>query len=152
MSAETVNLNEIFASFEGEGVNLGRPAIFIRLTGCNLHCSFCDTLYAREQSETASLHRAGEKVMMPNPVDCGEVASLLTGAFPGIRTVVLTGGEPLLQERAASDLAGRLRLRGYRIHLETNGTLPRAVAYVKDQVDFVCMDVKLPATQQGVSL
>jgi 7-carboxy-7-deazaguanine synthase len=152
LNARTVSLSEIFASFEGEGVNLGRPAVFIRFAGCNLSCSFCDTDYARVQSETASIHVDGETTGVPNPVDCGAVVSLIAGSFPGTRTVVLTGGEPLMQGRAACDLARRLRLKGYAVHLETNGTLPSVFADIRGLIDFVCMDIKLPSTQQGVSL
>ncbi len=147
-----MNLSEIFASVEGEGVNLGRPAVFVRFAGCNLSCSFCDTGYAREECETASIYAPGDTSRMPNPIDCEAVLSILKTDFPGSRTVVLTGGEPLVQVDAVSCLAQRLRLRGYAVHLETNGTLSGAFAGIKDLVDFVCMDIKLPSTQQGVNL
>ena len=64
MSSETVNPSEIFASFEGEGVYLGRPAVFVRFAGCNLSCSFCDTAYAREVSAAASVYTAGETMSL----------------------------------------------------------------------------------------
>jgi organic radical activating enzyme len=64
---------------------------------------------------------------------------------------VLTGGEPLVQPDATAYLAQNLRLKGYTVHLETNGTLPDGFAGVRPRVDFVCMDIKLPSTQDGAS-
>ncbi|MFH1314011.1 MAG: 7-carboxy-7-deazaguanine synthase QueE [Candidatus Eisenbacteria bacterium] len=151
MNTQTVNLSEIFASVEGEGVNLGRPAVFVRLAGCNLACSFCDTGYAREESDFASVHVSGDTTLVPNPVDCETVLSVITTGFPDERTVVLTGGEPLVQVDAVRHLARRLRLRGYTVHLETNGTLGGALEGIRDLIDFVCMDIKLPSSQQGVN-
>jgi 7-carboxy-7-deazaguanine synthase len=143
---------EIFSSIEGEGLNSGSPATFVRFAGCNLSCSFCDTTFARQRAETAPVHLNGGRLAVRNPVPSGDIVGLIEERFPHTRTVILTGGEPLLQVAPLRELARELRLRGRRVHLETNGSLPEAMAAVRDVVDFVCMDVKLRSTQDGRDL
>ncbi|HVP56969.1 MAG TPA: hypothetical protein VMU02_02640, partial [bacterium] len=79
-----------------------------------------------------------------------QVLEAVQGRSAGI--LVFTGGEPLLQEGFIQAAGPGLREMGYRLHLETNGSLPDALAPVKDIVDFISMDVKLPSTQGGRSL
>jgi 7-carboxy-7-deazaguanine synthase len=147
-----VYLSEVFASIEGEGVNTGKPAVFLRLSGCNLSCSFCDTRFAQEREESASVYLDGETLRLSNPVTCEAAVSLVSDSFRGCSTVVLTGGEPLLQPLAVGQISRMLRSIGCRIHLETNGTLATAFRQVKDMMDYVCMDIKIPSTQGGRSL
>ena len=110
---------EIFHSLQGEGVRTGVPAVFLRLAGCNLHCSWCDTKHS----------------WLPG-LECGE--DELAGrilAF-GCRSLVVTGGEPLLQQDSLLRLLRLLPPRGkFFIEVETNGTLPpcRALAERVDQ-------------------
>lgn len=94
-------INEIFYSLQGEGRNMGRAAIFVRFSGCNLKCSFCDTDFASyEQLDDEEILRRISK-------------------YPS-RFVVLTGGEPSLQvDSAFIDL---LHANGYELAIETNGT------------------------------
>lgn len=96
-------VNEIFYSLQGEGRFTGTPAVFLRFSGCNLRCSFCDTRH--EDYSSMSVR---------------DILNALN-AFPA-RTVVITGGEPTLQLDA--ELCGALQEQGWRIHLETNGTRP----------------------------
>lgn len=96
-------INEIFYSLQGEGFHTGTPAVFIRFSGCNLKCSFCDTL-----------HEEGKK--MSNEEIVNEVLR-----YPA-RMVVLTGGEPSLQIDAP--LIDSLHRAGKYITVETNGTHP----------------------------
>ena len=97
---------EIFYSLQGEGARCGSPAVFLRLAGCNLHCSWCDTRYS----------------WLPGcELEEAEVAARLQ-AF-GCPAVVITGGEPLLQAEALERLLALLPTDFY-IEVETNGTLP----------------------------
>jgi 7-carboxy-7-deazaguanine synthase len=97
---------ETFSSLLGESTLAGLPAFFIRLSGCNLRCAYCDTTYAYEEGEPRSL------------------ASLVeTARGSALRLVLVTGGEPLLQEGARM-LLDELIEAGLEVMLETNGSLP----------------------------
>ena len=100
---------EIFYSLQGEGAHVGKPAVFVRLAGCNLACSFCDTDYALRSLA---------------PVE--SVVARVRELGGPCRTVILTGGEPLAQ-RASSALIDTLCAAGYRVHIESNGTIPVAL-------------------------
>ncbi|MBI5017795.1 MAG: radical SAM protein [Deltaproteobacteria bacterium] len=119
---------EIFASIQGESHWAGYPCTFVRLAGCNLDCAYCDTRYARE---------GGEEM---------ETAAVLdTVRGKGLATVEVTGGEPLLQA-GTPDLLWRLAGAGFRVLLETNGSLP--VEEVPPQVHIV-LDLKTPGSGMG---
>ncbi|MCQ2366410.1 MAG: 7-carboxy-7-deazaguanine synthase QueE [Akkermansia sp.] len=99
---------EIFRSIQGEGTRMGAPSVFLRLAGCNLHCSWCDTKHS-----------------WPRGVDCAEeeVARLILSH--NCPALVVTGGEPLLQQAALVRLLALLPPREqFFIEVETNGTLP----------------------------
>ena len=101
-----LHLAEIFYSMQGEGTFVGTPAVFVRLAGCNLACSFCDTDYAVKFFDDVA----------------GVVARVrsLGGDCP---MVVITGGEPLAQRETLA-LIDALRTDGRRVHIESNGTIP----------------------------
>ncbi len=121
---------EIFHTLQGEGVNVGVPAVFVRLSLCNLHCIWCDTDHTWNFEGTPWAH---EKDAQPGYTKhCKEDAIIeMTAAevaaevrkFP-CRHVVLTGGEPLLQEEALVELIEELRSDGgdWFFEMETNGT------------------------------
>lgn len=105
---------ETFTSFQGEGPSTGQPATFIRLSRCNLSCQFCDTPYTWDWARfhpTAEAHRQLAT----------ELADWALAQPP--RLVVITGGEPLLQQAALIPLATRLAAAGRQIEIETNGTI-----------------------------
>ena len=104
-------INEIFYSLQGEGFWTGTPMIFVRFSGCNLRCSFCDTEHETFTEMTDS-----------------EILAQI-GAFP-IKRVCLTGGEPPLQ--IDDKLIEILHQAGYFIHIETNGTnlLPKGIDWI----------------------
>ena len=83
-------ITEIFKSIQGEGTRAGRPCIFVRLTGCNLRCTWCDTEYAFHGGQKMSVDDVIERVELLNQLANGEPA--------GVPLVELTGGEPLLQQ------------------------------------------------------
>lgn len=98
-----MKVNEIFYSIQGEGHYAGTPAVFVRLQGCNLKCKFCDTN-----------HSSGKE--MSNVMILQEVQK-----YPA-KVVIITGGEPLLQD--IEPLVDTLQKHRYKVNIETNGTIP----------------------------
>ena len=119
-----MRITEIFHSIQGESSYAGRPCVFVRTTGCNLRCVWCDTEY--------SFHGGRDL-----PVD--EILAEIRRLGHGCRLVELTGGEPLLQKDIA-DLAAALLADGYTVLCETSGSVPvdRVPADVVKIVDFKC--------------
>ena len=105
---------EIFASIQGEGASLGTPSTFVRLSLCNLTCGWCDTKYTWDWNN----HDPAVEIAR---VECSEVAARVSDL--GMTNVVITGGEPLIQQEPLSELTDELFRRGHRIEVETNGTL-----------------------------
>lgn len=99
---------EIFTSIEGEGIRAGFPCVFIRLFGCNLHCSYCDSQYACTGEEY---------VVMSIP----EIMQSVKFYSNGIKRVTVTGGEPLIHD-GIDKLLQTLIDEGYEVNVETNGT------------------------------
>ncbi|MDB5104580.1 MAG: hypothetical protein JWP91_2269 [Fibrobacteres bacterium] len=118
-----LNITEIFHSIQGEGFHAGTSAIFIRGTGCNLACDFCDTDFSPRE-RLAPL----------------EIADRIA-SFP-CRFVVLTGGEPTIQAPGFRALVDILHARGYYVTLETNGSSPDTLG-----ADWVTVSPKL--SQKG---
>ena len=105
---------EIFYSLQGEGITAGTPTVFLRLGMCNLTCTWCDTKYTWDWS---SYDYEREVVSLPPEEAEGRI---LAFECPHL---VITGGEPLLQQNALAPLALSLRGRGFYCEVETNGTL-----------------------------
>jgi 7-carboxy-7-deazaguanine synthase len=145
-------LSEVFGSFEGEGDRVGMPVVFVRLAGCNLGCSYCDTVGAREKTETATLYVGKRESQVANPVSPHKVSDIVGGNFAEYRDVRFTGGEPLMQAAFLGEAAARLGDMGLGLHLETNGTLAAEMASLRHLFDTVTMDIKLPSTQDGKDL
>ncbi|MBI4169659.1 MAG: radical SAM protein [Acidobacteria bacterium] len=124
-TATRLKINEIFHSIQGESRHAGRPCVFVRLTWCNLRCSWCDTAYAFEEGTDATV---------------GEVCARV-GSY-GTRYVLVTGGEPLVQE-GVHDLIGELLERGFEVAVETGGSLDIAPL---DRRVMVVMDLKCPGS------
>ncbi len=136
-------LDEIFVSYQGEGVLCGVRQVFVRFSLCNLKCAYCDTVAAGELKEKFNAFN-GKKVK--NPVTVAGVVKLLKSYRGKVHSVSLTGGEPLLQEAFVVRLAKALKKAGFRIYLETNGTLVNALKNILPYTDQVAMDIKLPST------
>jgi 7-carboxy-7-deazaguanine synthase len=118
-------VNEIFYSIQGESTYAGLPCVFIRLTGCNMRCAYCDTVYAYDEGHLMQISDILDSI----------------GAFH-CNMVEVTGGEPLLQEETP-DLISYLIQRKYQVLMETNGSFdicktdPRCVKI---------MDIKCPGS------
>lgn len=120
---------EIFATVQGEGISAGVPSVFIRLADCNLRCTWCDTKYTWDW---ATYDKKVETIELP----IEEIASkALAESAEGVRNAVFTGGEPLLQQDELAQLGEQLKAAGFRIEVETNGTVvpTDAMAAVVDQ-------------------
>jgi 7-carboxy-7-deazaguanine synthase len=122
-----MKINEFFYSIQGEGKWLGLPNIFIRTTGCNLRCSFCDTTYAYESGEEMSI---GEIINRIQKYCC--------------KYVCITGGEPLLHEDIMK-LVDILMKKKYEICLETNGSIDIEKLVGKSSL-FISLDIKCPSS------
>ncbi len=113
---KTYNINEIFYSLQGEGYYTGTPAVFLRLSGCNLNCDFCDTDHSASR-----------------PMNLFDILEQVS-TYPA-RHLVITGGEPALQ--LDSTLVDALHGQGWYIQVETNGTHP-----LPPEVDWVTCSPK----------
>jgi 7-carboxy-7-deazaguanine synthase len=132
-------ITEIFKSIQGEGTRAGLPCIFVRLTGCNLRCTWCDTAYAFHGGQKMTVEEVFERVE--------SLSGRTDGAPAKIPLVELTGGEPLLQKEICP-LAEKLLAAGYTVMVETSGErfigeLPKQVIRI---VDVKCPDSGEPDT------
>jgi len=123
---KTYRVNEIFYSLQGEGRHAGTPAVFVRLSGCNLRCPFCDTDHSAHTAMSADEILAAA---MEHPA----------------RYMVFTGGEPAMQ--LDEELLSTFRRAGYYIQVETNGTLPlpaHLVDWITCSPKFEFTELRLP--------
>ncbi|OWZ83017.1 putative 7-carboxy-7-deazaguanine synthase QueE [Natranaerobius trueperi] len=123
-------VNETFVSINGEGPHAGQLAFFVRFQGCNLNCSYCDTDYARSLNSEyieKSTHDLVSEIEQS-----------------GVNSILLTGGEPLLQDKdSLSFLITTLLDKGYNVDIETNGAVD--IKWIDNDVNII-MDYKLPSS------
>ncbi|UCC38402.1 MAG: 7-carboxy-7-deazaguanine synthase QueE [Candidatus Aminicenantes bacterium] len=105
-----LKITEIFSAIQGEGRRQGEPTLFVRFSGCNLKCSFCDTKYAWNKGREYSISQVLEKIKK------------LRKSYPA-QWVCLTGGEPLLQD--VKELVKSLKREKFKVQVETNATVFR---------------------------
>jgi 7-carboxy-7-deazaguanine synthase len=127
VGADTLTINEIFYSIQGESSFAGQPCIFVRLTGCDLRCTYCDTEYAFYEGKKRTLTSIMEEV-----------------AKHPCKLVEITGGEPLLQKRVHS-LMHRLCDEGYTVLIETSGA--HDISAIDARVHRI-MDLKCPSSSE----
>ena len=122
-----MKINEIFYSLQGEGKNTGLPTIFIRVTGCNLRCSYCDTKYAYYTGKELEIPKIIKKIEKYN-----------------CKNICITGGEPLLQ-KDITHLIDKLIEKNYNICLETNGSCSiKNISNKKNLI--ISLDIKCPSS------
>jgi 7-carboxy-7-deazaguanine synthase len=126
-----LTITEIYQSIQGESTHTGRPCVFVRLTACNLRCTWCDTAYAFTGGRKTSVDDVVEQV---RALDC--------------RLVEITGGEPLMQPDVVP-LMERLVAEGFEVLLETGGHMP--IDDVPDEVVAI-VDVKCPASGEAAKM
>ncbi len=157
MNSDHATLVEIFSSIQGEGALVGCRQIFIRFTGCNLSCDYCDTNVGVDAAVCRMELTPGRLDFqeLSNPVDMKGVLELLErgrSGWPDVHhSISLTGGEPLLQVDLLHHWLPKLR-EILPIHLETNGVLHFALTKVIKEIDFISMDIKLPSSSGEIGL
>lgn len=124
----TLLINEIFYSIQGESLYNGLPCVFVRLTGCNLRCTYCDTRYAYEEGIEMELSEILQKVATYN-----------------CPLIEITGGEPLLQHDTPL-LISKLLEKGYEVMMETNGTFDISMV---DKRCIKIVDIKCPTSGES---
>ena len=123
-----MKINEVFYSIQGEGKWTGFPNIFIRTTGCNLRCSYCDTKYAYEQGIEKTIQEITKEIKKYN-----------------CKKICITGGEPLLQEDTIELIKHLLNFK-YSVIVETNGSLK--IDPLKDKKKLIIsLDIKTPSSK-----
>jgi len=122
-----LNVNEIFFSIQGESIYAGIPCVFVRLTGCNLRCAYCDTSYAWEDGTSMEIEPIIERIR--------DFRCML---------VEITGGEPLIQEETPL-LINELLNTGYKVLLETNGSID--IRMVPSECIKI-VDIKCPSSNE----
>ena len=123
------HINEVFSSIQGEGTLIGRRQIFVRFSGCNLDCNYCDTAKSRDNQfgnliSTDELYNQVDKIITPD-----------------FHSISFTGGEPLLN---ADFIKNFLEEHEFKSLLETNGSLPKELQKISELIDYVSLDIKLP--------
>ncbi len=141
------SLVEIFSSIQGEGPLVGFRQVFIRLSGCNLDCIYCDTDFKPSAVCKVEIQPGtGQIESWDNPVSLERVVGFIEqfkNRYPGLHhSISLTGGEPLASIDILTNWIPQLK-RVLPIHLETNGTLVKELAQVVTDIDFISMDFKL---------
>lgn len=131
----SLQICEIFKSLQGESTWAGRPCIFVRLTGCNLRCRWCDTPYAYEGGESLSTREVLERI---DSLDCGLAHNLIE----------FTGGEPLLQPQAV-ELMNALARSGRTVLVETNGS--RDISVLAPEIVAI-VDMKGPSSGESAKM
>ncbi len=145
------SISGIFESIQGEGIYVGERQVFVRLTGCNLCCDYCDENANADTDGNCRIKVKKEKKTIPNPVTPEEFIKLIEQDYlktGGFHSLSFTGGEPLLQVDFLKAVLPKLKIKKY---LETNGTLPDHLAEVIDFIDIVSMDYKLPSATKASS-
>jgi len=132
--SETLVVNEIYLSLQGESTFAGLPCIFVRLTACNLRCSYCDTAYAFTEGKKMAATEVIEKIR--------QLAAPFSSHGPRLPLVEFTGGEPLLQSNVLP-LMRQLCDDGFTVLVETSGALD--ISKVDPRVRRI-MDLKCPSS------
>lgn len=129
-------IRETFTSIQGEGMRIGQRMSFVRFSGCNLSCNYCDTKEAQNM-EGPFLH---EGHIFNNPIEADFLIDKIQERY-----VTITGGEPLLQIYFLRELCERLKPLEKSLYLDTNASLPDNLQDVVDFFDTICLDFKIPS-------
>jgi len=128
----TIPVSEIFLAVQGEGMQIGRPTVFVRTGGCDFRCSWCDSMYAVDPK-----HKAEWKPMTPTEIL--DTIDTITGGTPIL--ITLSGGNPAIHNFA--DFCVLAKRRGHTLTMETQGS---KFAVWMNQLDFLCLSPKPPSS------
>ncbi|HEU4962787.1 MAG TPA: radical SAM protein [Bacilli bacterium] len=127
-----MRLNELFLSIQGETASAGLPTIFVRFTGCNLRCTYCDTTYSYYEGDTITPDEVMEQIRAKK-----------------VKRVCLTGGEPLIQPRGEMQhLLDLLGAEDYEVSIETDGSIDIAKYTLHKKQRFI-VDMKVPSSRMS---
>ncbi|MBR1424309.1 7-carboxy-7-deazaguanine synthase QueE [bacterium] len=133
--ATVTKINEIFSSIQGEGPVVGYKQLFIRFCNCNLHCNYCDTEFL--EGEIFTPEKLYEKITRKYELK-------------NLHSISLTGGEPLLSVHFLKEFLPLIKDKT-KVYLETNATMTQELNQVKDYIDIIAADIKLPSSS-GMNL
>lgn len=138
LNKEVVPINEVFFSYQGEGVYAGIPQIFVRFSGCNLRCNYCDTpksLNINSKSKNFTAQALYEYIV--------DIYNKNKKFFYGHKpSISFTGGEPLLYANFILDLIKKYIKNKFSVYIETNGSLSQQIKKIYKYCDVVSMDIK----------
>lgn len=129
------NIMEVFHSVQGEGKYVGVSQVFIRFFECNMHCSWCDTP-----------NSIGDTVRNYKEYSLDELEDEVSRLWQDSHSVSFTGGEPLMQADFIKAYLEICKSKNRMTYLETNGVFPDEYKGIKDDIDIVAMDLKLPSS------
>lgn len=141
------NLAEVFESVQGEGLLVGTRQLFVRFSGCNLHCSYCDTLASRQPSSSCLIYPqpcSKEEVrQVENPISSQQLLQIV--AEFAVPWISFTGGEPLLAGDYLREIVQQTQSMQRKNMLETNATLLEELDICLPYLDMISIDFKLPS-------
>lgn len=137
-------INEVFFSYQGEGIYAGQPQIFVRFSGCNLRCNYCDTAKALTVNSDKKTKYFTPQALSEYIFD---VYAKNKKFFLENRTVSVsfTGGEPLIYADFIKELITKYLKNKFAVYMETNGSLPKEIKKLYKICDVVAMDIKFPS-------
>ena len=149
-SNSSANLVEFFSSIQGEGLLIGKRQAFLRFSGCNLECSYCDTMHESPEFCAIEMNPGSRDfAKVSNPVFLDSILDRLSvwkKQWPLLHhSLSITGGEPLLHAPVLQNWLPTLRSI-LPIFLETNGLLTKQLCDIINHVDMISMDIKIPST------
>lgn len=141
------NLAEVFESIQGEGLLVGTRQVFVRFSGCNLHCGYCDTLASRQASSSCLIYPqpcSKEEVrQVENPLSSQQLLQIIADFT--VPWISFTGGEPLLAGDYLREIVQQTQSTQRKNMLETNATLPEELDICLPYLDMISIDLKLPS-------
>lgn len=148
----TLPVMEIYSAVQGEGTRVGCPSVFIRLFGCNLRCTWCDTSYSINIDEARAVlspHEIETLFTRFLPVD---LAHTILDRFPFVTDLVISGGEPLIHMSPLIQFVELMRESGKIVTVETNGTCPPPKSLPGEGVHLWSVSAKPPGSQTTIDL